>query len=133
MDNGSRRINHNVAEIGRMRSRPMGRRGWLALLLIFVVLAGAAAGAAWGVAALFGAGGAAVEYNAGTAPTQDRIAAWLGGPDSAERERLRSWLAGRGFEGSETLWLVSAPQEELDAAVADLVGRGSDGACGDGR
>lgn len=67
-------------------------------------------------------GGATIgaERGAGAIPSWDRIASWLGGPGTAEREELRSWLAARGVGGSEALWLASATRAELDEAVADL-------------
>ncbi len=48
MDNLQRRMLGNVAEINRMRSRPMSRQGWLTLLLMLAI----AGGAIWGVALL---------------------------------------------------------------------------------
>lgn len=65
--------------------------------------------------------GLAVTYNVRTIPLQDRIADWLDGPDSDERELLKAWLTDElGFEGSEALWLVGAPEKELQAAIIAL-------------
>jgi hypothetical protein len=62
------------------------------------------------------------KYNVETIPAQDRIAAWLNGPDSKERNDLRDWLKEQGFAGSEkgaeAFWLLSAPADQLEAAIA---------------
>jgi len=102
---------------GRGNGRGPSSKQWLAVIAMIVAI--------FGVAWLMHPAGSKeatteVIYNAEAVHAQDRIAAWLGEPDTAEREMLRSWLAERGIEGSETSWLVSASQEELDAAIDDL-------------
>lgn len=57
------------------------------------------------------------EYNVASIPEQDRIAAWLGGPDSENRTLLRGWLKGRGIKGSEGHWVVNGQKKDLLAAI----------------